>query len=93
MMTMIKLFLAWIQLTYPTRNVETLRNRVRTLASRLEIYAERNVGTDSADRMEIVVKKSRELINEMWLIPDVDKIVHLNKIIKQLKSMTKLNHC
>lgn len=93
MMTMIKLFLAWVQLTYPTRNVETLRNRVRTLASRLEIYAERNVGTDSADRMEFVVKKSRELINEMSLIPDIDKLVHLNKIIKQLKSMTKLNHC
>jgi len=92
-MKMITLFWAWFQLTYPTRNVETLRNRVRTLASRLEVYAERTKDSDSADRMEIVARDGRELIYKMWLIPDRDKIEHLNKLIKVMKSMTKLNRC
>lgn len=92
-MSKINVFMEWFKMSYPTRNVETLRRRASGLTIRLSDYAQNNYGTDSTDRMESVVNTSWSVLTGMNLIPAKDKVFHLKSLIKQLKINTKLNGC
>lgn len=92
-MSTINVFMEWFKMSYPTRNVETLRRRASSLTIRLNDYSQNNYGTDSADRMESVVNTSWSILTGMNLIPQKDKVFHLKCLIKQLKINTKLNAC
>jgi hypothetical protein len=92
-MSKINGFMEWFKMSYPTRNVESLRRRASSLTIRLSDYAQNNYGTHSADRMESVVKTSWNVLTGMNLIPEKDKVFHLKGLIKILKMNTKMNGC
>lgn len=92
-MLKLKALFASLKLTYQTYSVQRLRKRIAVLSERLNGYVKKNEGTDSADRMQIVIETSHSIVNGMDLIHVADKLVYLKGVAKELKSMIKLNEC